>query len=199
MLGVSPAVALADTSSPSPSGYAATNPSLSVSAAVVVAGKGIVVSGNGFAGGETVAITATYGSTPKALGSTHGGATVTTAAFSIRPAVTAPTALAYANADASGAFSQRVTLTQVGTATITATGGTSGITRSSIVTVRPVAAIAPTSKSGGMPFSWTSVVVFAVVGIVILSLVGTAFTRRRQHTPAHAPTYESDNVPAPMA
>jgi hypothetical protein len=199
MLGVSPAVALADTSTPSPSGYAATNPSLSLSSAVTVVGKGIVVSGSGFSGGETIAITATYGSTPKALGSTRGGIAVTTAAFSIRPAATTPTALAYANADASGAFSQRVTLTQVGTATITATGGTSGITRSSIVTVRSVPAIASTSKSSAMPFGWTSAVIFAVVAIVILSLLGTAFARRRQHTPAHAPTYETDDVPAPMA
>jgi LPXTG-motif cell wall-anchored protein len=51
-----------------------------------------------------------------------------------------------------------------------------------------------------MPFGWTSAVIFAVVGIVILSLVGTAFARRRQHTPAHAPpTYASNDVPAPMA
>ena len=200
MLGVSPAVALADTSTPSPSGYAATNPSLSLSAAVTVAGKGIVVSGTGFSGGETVDITATYGSTPKALGSTRGGITATTAAFSIRPATTAPTALAYANADASGAFSQSVTLTQVGTATITATGATSGISRSSVVTVRAAAVVAAAaSKSGAMPFGWTSAVIFAVIGIVILSLVGTVFARRRQLTPAHAPTYESDDVPAPMA
>jgi hypothetical protein len=164
-----------------------------------VAGKGVVVSGTGFSGGETIDITATYGSTPKALGSTRGGLTATTAAFSIRPATTAPTVLAYANADASGAFSQRVTLTQVGTATITATGATSGLTRSSVVTVRSAAVVAAASKSGAMPFGWTSAVVFAVVGIVILSLVGTAFARRRQHTPAHAPTYESDDVPAPMA
>jgi membrane protein implicated in regulation of membrane protease activity len=67
------------------------------------------------------------------------------------------------------------------------------------VTVRSAAVVAAASKSGAMPFGWTSAVVFAVVGIVILSLVGTAFARRRQHTPAHAPTYESDDVPAPMA
>jgi hypothetical protein len=199
MLGVSPAVALADTSTPSPSGYAATNPTLSLSAAVTEVGKGIVVSGTGFSGGETVDITATYGSTPKALGSTRGGVTVTTAAFSIRPAATSPMELAYATADASGAFSQRVTPIQAGVATITATGATSGISRSSVLTVRTAAVIAAASKSGAMPFGWTSAVIFAVIGIVILSLVGTVFARRRQHTPAHAPTYASDDVPAPMA
>jgi hypothetical protein len=176
MFSLAPAVASAATPSPS---YQSVNPSLTVSAATAVPGKGITVSGTGYAGDEIVDITVAYGPSPTALGAHAGGATVTTAAFVTRAAGSSPAALlAQPQANAAGAFSSPVTLTQVGMATITATGVTSGRTLSSTVIV--LAAAVPTKpNSGTLPFTGANIAILAAIGVA-LALVGTVLRTRRK-------------------
>jgi hypothetical protein len=185
ILALSPAVALA--ASPSPSTYQAVNPSLTVSSASVAAGGSVTVSGTGFDPNETVNISVAYGPSPKAAGSDNEsgrGFSVQTVSF-VRAIVAA-----HAAADGNGAFSQSLTLTNAGTATITATGAESGRTSSSAVNVMPAAAVASGSRS---LFSGDKLLLLAgIPAIVLLVSLVLAFRGRRASpaTAAHAPVVQ---------
>jgi hypothetical protein len=182
VLAISPSVALA--ASPSPSTYQAVNPSLTVSSASVAAGGSVTVSGVGYDPNETVNIAVVYGPSPKAAGAgsqTGSGFSVQTAGF-VRDLVAA-----HAAADGNGAFSQPVTLTNAGTATITATGAKSGRTSTSTVNVMAAAAVASGSRS---LFSGGKLMLLAgVPAIVLIVSLILAFRGRRPSSPlpAHAP------------
>jgi hypothetical protein len=185
-LAISPSVALA--ASPAPSTYPAVNPSLTVSSASVAAGGSVTVSGVGYDPNETVDITVVYGPAPKAAGSDSQatyGMSVQTASF-VHQLVAA-----HAAADATGAFSQQLTLSNAGTATITATGAQSRRTSSSTVNVMAAAPVASGNKS---LFTGSKLLLLAGIPAVVLivSLI-LAFRGRRPSSPApaHAPVVES--------
>ncbi len=186
ILCMAPGIASAASPSPSPSGYQATNPSLTVSAAAIDEGNGVTVSGVGYAAGEAIGITVTYDPSPTALGSRTGGGGVALAAFTLPQAQ-----LTNTTANAAGAFSHQVMLTQAGVATITATGATSGLVRSSTVTVRATAIVVQAPSAGSLPFTGTNLLILAALGVVVLAVGALLFVRRNRrsagHTPAHAP------------
>lgn len=183
MLAVSPSVALA--ASPSPSTYQAVNPSLTVSSASVAAGGSVTISGVGYDPNETINITVVYGPSPKAAGAgTAPGFSVQTASF-VRDVVAA-----HAAADANGAFSQQVTLSHAGAATITATGAKSGRTSTSTVNVMAAAAVASGSRS---LFSGDKLLLLAGIPVLVLivSLVFAIRGRRPSSiAPANAPVVQ---------
>jgi LPXTG-motif cell wall-anchored protein len=186
ILCLAPGIASAASPSPSPSGYQAANPSLTLSAATVDAGNAVTISGNGYTAGETIGIAVTYGPSPTALGSRAGGGGVALAAFALPQAQVTNT-----TANASGAFSHQVMLTQAGVATITATGATSGLVRTSTVSVRATAIVVQAPSAGSLPFTGTNLLILAALGVVVLAVGALLLVRRNRrsagHTPAHAP------------
>jgi len=122
-------------------GYPPETGALTVSATVVTVGSTITVSGGGFEANSTVNVTTTLtaqgfagaGALSGGLGSFRGSAPQRLAA--------AAAAAAAVTADASGSFSTGVTLTQVGTVVITASGvSDTGASRVLSATVQVVAA-----------------------------------------------------------
>ena len=185
VLAISPSAALA--ASPSPSTYQAVNPSLTVSSGSISAGGSVTVSGVGYDPNETVDITVVYGPGPKAAGagsqSAHG-LSVQTVNF-VRQLVAA-----HAAVDGKGAFTQQLTLSTAGTATISATGAQSGRTSASTVNVMPAAAVASGSRS---LFSGNKLLLLAgIPAIVLLVSLFLAFRSRRpsSSTPAPAPAVQ---------
>jgi hypothetical protein len=185
MLAISPSVALA--ASPSPSTYQAVNPSLTVSSASVAVGGSVTVSGVGYDPNEAVNITVVYGPSPKAAGAgtaSGSGFSVQTAGF-VRQLVAA-----HAAADGNGTFSQPVTLSNAGTATITATGAKSGRTSTSTVKVMAAAAVASGSRS---LFSGDKLLFLAGIPAIVL-IVSLVFALRGRRpsgsAPAHAPVVQ---------
>jgi len=210
---VSPAVALAASpspsvtasvpasapASPSPTTYAAVNVSLVVSSGSVTAGGHVTASGSGFEANESVDLSVSYGSQPKAAGSGEkSGYVIQTAGF-VRQEQ--PTQVV---ADSAGAFSHVVVLAQSGMATITATGTVSHRSSSSTVNVlsRAAAAAAAASHSASKPqkklFTGTTLTLLAAIPLLLFAgfRVFTVLRRRRQaddqtdngmHPVAHEP------------
>jgi hypothetical protein len=184
VLCLAPGIASAASPSPSPSGYQATNPSLTLSAAAVDAGNGVTISGSGYIAGEGIGISVTYGPSPTALGSRTGGGGVALAAFTLPQAQ-----LTNATANAAGAFSHQVMLTQAGVATITATGATSGLVRSSTVTVRAAAVIVQAPNAGSLPFTGTNLLILGAIGLVVCAVGALLVVRKNRRSTAHAPAH----------
>jgi hypothetical protein len=107
----------------------------SVSANSVVEGGTVTFSGTGFLPGEDILISVS--TIPAAPGLRSGSY-----ALAAAPA-------ANAIADANGAFSASLTLTQAGVATVTAVGAQSGVTTSATVTVAGTANVLATSGGAG--------------------------------------------------
>jgi hypothetical protein len=107
--------------------YPAGTPNLTASPGTVTVGGTVTVTGSGFAPGDPVTISVTY--TPTALGPRGAGAMVPVAY-----AIPLRLASKWSRPDANGDFTATETLTQVGTATITATSA-SGLTASTSVLV----------------------------------------------------------------
>jgi len=103
--------------------YPAGSPDITVPTATVSEGGDLTVTGTGFGANEEVALDVVYA---EALGS---GGTMFTVAYVRRAPVTTVTA------NAQGAWSASITLTQAGTATITATGQTTGVVQTTSVRV----------------------------------------------------------------
>jgi LPXTG-motif cell wall-anchored protein len=121
-------------------------PQAAVSDGTVGPGETFVFRGQGFRPFETVTITVTPGTPPAASGATFGGTSVVAAI----PVFQAPQTLG-ATADAQGAVSLPIAISEAGTYSITATGNTSGVTVGP-VTVTVAASLANT---GGAPLANT--------------------------------------------
>ena len=153
--------------------YPAGTPNLTASPGTVTVGGTVTVTGSGFAPGDTVTISVTY--TPTALGPRGAGAMVPVAyeiPLRLAQQVVTP--------DANGDFTATETLTQVGTATITATSA-SGLTASTSVLVLAGATL-PTTGSG------TNYLLVALVGsaVVAAGVLFLVLARSRRRTPAES-------------
>ena len=100
------------------------NVTVNVNITIIINGGVVIFSGGGFLGGEPIVINVNYGG-PSGLRSNRALADVALEAAAGQTT----------RADASGHFSAGVQLTQLGVATLTATGQTSGRTASLVVTV----------------------------------------------------------------
>jgi len=152
--------------------YPAGTPNLTASPGTVTVGGTVTVTGSGFAPGDPVTISVTY--TPTALGPRGAGAMVPVAyeiPLQLAQVVVTP--------DANGDFTATETLTQVGTATITATSA-SGLTASTSVLV--LAAALPTTGSS------TNYLLVALVGsaVVAAGVLFLVLARSRRRTPAES-------------
>jgi LPXTG-motif cell wall-anchored protein len=158
LIGSAPAVAAT---------YPALPPQAAVSDGTVGPGETFVFSGQGFLAGESLTITVTPGNPPAASGANIAGGT----SFSAKiPVFQAPQTLS-AVADAQGAFSLPIAISEAGTYSLTATGNTSGVTVGP-VTVTVAASLANT---GGAPLANTGSGLAntgADSGLVLWTLVG---------------------------
>jgi hypothetical protein len=170
-----PATAWADTSSPSPSTYAAVNPTLTVSTGSIVEGGHVTVSGSGYTAGETVDLKVVYGPKPQAAGVPSAHPASVSVAF--RQAL-----IARADANAGGTFTDTVVLTHTGMATITGTGETSKLTSSATVDVRPSTVVGSASSSQHGLFANRDVMIAVGAGVLALLLGAGGFflVRRRK-------------------
>ncbi|MEH1124628.1 hypothetical protein [Micromonospora sp. CPCC 206061] len=143
--------------------YPPGQPSLTVSPATVVVGATVVVEGNNFGGCDVVRIDVSYapaGGAAAAAGQCTGSQSTQALDHSV-------------TADANGHFVTTVRLTQVGVATITASGFPSGRQASATVTVLAAAQLEPASvtESNGDGMSVTTLGAVAVaVGLPLLAL-----------------------------
>jgi LPXTG-motif cell wall-anchored protein len=158
LIGSAPAVAAT---------YPALPPQAAVSDGTVGPGETFVFTGQGFLAGESLTITVTPGNPPAASGANIAGGT----SFSAKiPVFQAPQTLS-AVADAQGAFSLPIAISEAGTYSLTATGNTSGVTVGP-VTVTVAASLANT---GGAPLANTGSGLAntgADSGLVLWTLVG---------------------------
>jgi LPXTG-motif cell wall-anchored protein len=147
--------------------YPALPPQAAVSDGTVGPGETFVFTGQGFLAGESLTITVTPGNPPAANGANIAGGT----SFSAKiPVFQAPQTLS-AVADAQGAFSLPIAISEAGTYSLTATGNTSGVTVGP-VTVTVAASLANT---GGAPLANTGSGLAntgADSGLVLWTLVG---------------------------
>jgi LPXTG-motif cell wall-anchored protein len=147
--------------------YPALPPQAAVSDGTVGPGESFVFRGQGFLAGESLTITVTPGNPPAASGANIAGGT----SFSAKiPVFQAPQTLS-AVADAQGAFSLPIAISEAGTYSLTATGNTSGVTVGP-VTVTVAASLANT---GGAPLANTGSGLAntgADSGLVLWTLVG---------------------------
>ena len=177
-----PATAWADASSPSPSTYAAVNPTLTVSTGSIVEGGRVRVSGSGYTSGETVDLKVVYAPKPQAAGvpSVHPASV----SIAFRQELTAR-----ADANAGGTFTDTIVLTHTGMATITGTGETSKLTSSATVDVRPSTVVGSASSSHHGLFTNSNMMI-AVGAVVLALLLGAGcflfFLLRRREQPLAA-------------
>ena len=176
-----PATAWADTSSPSPSTYAAVNPTLTVSTGSIVEGGHVTVSGSGYTAGETVDLKVVYAPKSQAAGIPSAHSASVNIAFREE-------ATAHADAHADGTFTDTVVLTHTGMATITGTGETSKLTSSATVDVRPTAVVGSASSSHHGLVSNRNVMIAALASVLALLLGAGGFflVRRRKVEPLTA-------------
>ncbi|MEW1810255.1 LPXTG cell wall anchor domain-containing protein [Pseudarthrobacter phenanthrenivorans] len=152
--------------------YPALPPQAAVSDGTVGPGESFVFRGQGFLAGEGLTITVTPGQAPASNGAGLGRSV----AVKI-PVFQAPQNLS-ATADAQGAFSLPISISEAGTYSLTATGNTSGVTVGP-VTVTVAASLANTGGSaatgnGGAPLANTGGLANtgADSGLILWTLVG---------------------------
>jgi LPXTG-motif cell wall-anchored protein len=165
LIGSAPAVAAT---------YPALPPQAAVSDGVVGPGETFVFRGQGFLAGERLIIRVTPGQTPASNGANIAGGR----AVAARIAVVAEAQELSATADAHGAVSLPIAISEAGTYSITATGTESGVTVGP-VTVTVAASLANTGGSvagttGGAPLANTGGLANtgADSGLVLWTLVG---------------------------
>ncbi|MGX5714872.1 LPXTG cell wall anchor domain-containing protein [Arthrobacter sp. MAHUQ-56] len=150
--------------------YPALPPTAAVSDGTVGPGETFVFRGQGFLAGESLTITVTPGQAPASNGANIAGGTAVSAKI---PVFLAPQTLG-ATADAQGAVSLPISISEAGTYSITATGNTSGVTVGP-VTVTVAASLANTGgNAGGAPLANTGGLANtgADSGLVLWTLVG---------------------------
>ena len=154
--------------------YPALPPQAAVSDGVVGPGETFVFRGQGFLAGESLTIRVTPGQAPASNGANIAGSR----AVAARIAVVTEAQNLSAVADAQGAVSLPISISEAGTYSITATGNTSGVTVGP-VTVTVAASLANTGGSvagttGGAPLANTGglATTGADSGLVLWTLVG---------------------------
>jgi hypothetical protein len=168
----------ASSASPDPGDYPAQSPLLTVTSGTVKVGGSVTVTGHGFASGEVVDLSVTYGPASHALGS--GGPVAQPAAFTLRHGVAHTVIAAHAVAAPTGDFSAQVPLTQTGNATITATGEQSHMSVVATVSVVPATTVASTKSTKRMlPLSNTGLLVLGLVIVAALAAAGAFGLRGR--------------------
>lgn len=177
--------------------YPAEPPAATISDGTVSDGGAVTFSGAGFLPGETISISISYGGSDS------------TAAFDAEPArfvlaVATLPRLAAMNVTASpeGTFSVQLTLTQVGTATLVATGLTSGVSVTQTVEVvagsdgeEGDSALGGGSGDGGgstLPTTGTSgrrlaIGLYGGLGAILVGAGMLWFTRARRRRPTERP------------
>jgi hypothetical protein len=165
------------------SGYPAQRPLLTVSSGSTKVGGSVVVTGHGFKSDEVVDISVTYAPASHALGS--GGPVAQPAAFTVRHSVGRTVSAAHAVAASNGAFSQQISLTQAGNATIAATGEQSHLTLDATVSVLPAASVATTESTKRLlPFTNIELLIGGLVIVGLLVVAGIAWQRRSRNPSA---------------
>ena len=161
--------------------YPAESPGMTASSATVSDGGALTFTGHGFAAGELIEIDVVYSSAEAAAGPYRQptGGQVVTAALRLPEAV-----VKTLNADSNGDFATTVTLTEPGTATVTAHGMVSDVSVAAVVTV--LAAVTPASglATTGRDLSWLpgavgGGVAAVVVGFMLVLLTVVVPRRRR--------------------
>jgi hypothetical protein len=188
LAATTPAAASAAPSSTAPSGYPAQSPQLTLSAGSVKVDGFVIVTGSGFQAGESVDLSVTYPTaSPHALGS--GGPQAQPAALTLRH--DAGQLAGHAIAAQNGGFSTRISLTQAGNATVTATGEQSHLTLTATVTVlAPATAAANHSSKNWLSLSNRQLlIVLPILVLAIASLLVPAglAARRRLRKPTIDP------------
>jgi len=151
--------------------YPALPPQAAVSDGTVGPGETFVFRGQGFLAGEGLTITVTPGQAPASNGAGLGRSVAAKI-----PVFQAPQTLS-ATADAKGAFSLPISISEAGTYSLTATGNTSGVTVGP-VTVTVAASLANTGSvagnAGGAPLANTGGLANtgADSGLILWTLVG---------------------------
>jgi hypothetical protein len=170
----SPAASPADTG-----GYPAQGPMLTLSSGSVNVGGSVMVTGRGFESGENVDVSVTYPAGSHALGS--GGPVAQPAALTLRYSVGRTVSAAHTLAAHDGGFSTKISLTQAGNATITATGQQSHVSLTAALTVlAPVSAAASTSNKSRFAFSDLKFLLLIVVIALAAVLVPAGIALRRR-------------------
>jgi hypothetical protein len=178
-------------SSPAPSsadsgGYPAQSPLLTLSAGSVNVGGSVLVTGHGFQSGENIDISVTYPPAAHALGS--GGPPAQPAALTLRHAAGRLVSAGHALAGGDGGFSMRITLTQAGNATVTATGEQSRLSlTASIAVLAPASPVGAKSTKSGFPLSHLELLILVVALVALLVPAGVAWQRRSRKTSAGDP------------
>jgi hypothetical protein len=167
-------------------GYPAQGPMLTLSSGSVNVGGSVIVNGRGFQSGESVDISVTYPAGSHALGS--GGPVAQPAALSLRRSVGRTVTAAHALATQDGQFSTKISLTQAGNATVTATGEQSHLSLTATLTVlsRATGGASKSTKSG-FPLSRVELLILALALIALLLPAGIARWRRSRKPSALDP------------
>jgi hypothetical protein len=180
-----PAAASSSAAPAESSGYPAQKPLLTVSSGSAKVGGSVVVTGHGFKSDEIVDISVTYAAASHALGS--GGPVAQPAAFTVRHGVGRTVSAAHAVAGSNGAFSQQISLTQAGNATIAATGEQSHLTLDATVSVLSTSAasvVGAKSTKRFLPFTNIELLIAALVIVGLLAFAGIAWQRRSRNPSA---------------
>ncbi|GAA2529562.1 hypothetical protein [Pilimelia columellifera] len=165
--------------------YPAEAPAATVSTAVVAPGGEVTFYATGFIPGETVSITVSYSGTAMPARAVAmipvsyqaGAASTRLSATSVAAAGKAQNVIA----DGSGSISTGVVLSQTGTATITATGLTSGVTVSQTVIVAAGAAgDEALAVTGGRTSAWLRNALLAGGALVLLGSFALWMAMRRR-------------------
>lgn len=186
----SPAASPPAASSPADTGgYPAQGPMLTLSSGSVHVGGSVIVTGHGFQGGESVDISVSYPAGSHALGSGgSGGASAQPAALSLRHGAGPTAATAHAVAAQDGEFSTRISVTQAGNATVTATGERSHVSLTAALTVlSSTSAKGSKSTKSGLPLSHVELLILLLAIIALLVPAGIGRWRRSRQQPAAGP------------
>lgn len=185
----SPASPSSAASSTDTGGYPAQGPMLTLSAGSVNLGGSVIVTGRGFQSGESVDISVTYPAGSHALGSGGpGGPSVQPAAFSLRHSVGRTVTAAHALATQDGQFSTKISLTQSGNATVTATGEQSHLNLTAkVMVLSPTNGGVSKSTKSGLPLSHVELLILFLALIALLVPAFIALWRRSRKRPVAEP------------
>jgi hypothetical protein len=183
----SPSAASSPAASPADAGdYPAQGPMLTLSSGSVNVGGSVIVTGRGYQSGESVDISVTYPAGSHALGS--GGPVAQPAALTLRHSVGGTITAAHSLAAHDGQFSTKISLTQTGSATVTATGERSHLNlTAALMVLSPTNAGASKSTKNGFPLSRVQLLIIVVALIALLVPVAIAVWRRSRKQSALDP------------
>jgi hypothetical protein len=182
----SAAASSAAASSADTGGYPAQGPMLTLSSGSVNVGGSVTVTGRGFQSGENVDISVTYPAGSHALGS--GGPVAQPAALTLRHSAGRTVTVAHALATQDGQFSTKISLTQAGNATVTATGEQSHLNLTAALTVLSTTNTgASKSTKSGFPLSGVELLILALALVALLVPAGIARWRRSRKPSALDP------------